>query len=71
MSGGVDMSPKRSSCSTGWMSRRNRNILYLSSYYNHYNRDIMFNVKFPNRAGVLTWIVFTSPSMFSKAAFPF
>lgn len=25
--------------------KRNRNILYLSSYYNHYNSGILFNVK--------------------------
>lgn len=53
MSGGVDMSPKRSSCSTGWMSRRNRNILYLSSYYDHYNRDIIFNVSLQTEQGFL------------------
>lgn len=56
-SGGVDMAPKRSS-STGWMSKRNRNILYLSSYYKSVELHVMSSCKH-NRAEVLTGADFT------------
>lgn len=70
MSGGVDMSPKKSSCSTGWMSKRNRNIVYLFSYYKSEVFYLMLRCEH-KRAEILTWAVFTSPSILSKASPPF
>lgn len=70
MSGGVDIAPKRSSCSTGWMSERNRNLLYLSNYYESAVVYITLSSKH-NRAVILTWDVFTPPSTVNKASPPF
>lgn len=49
MSGGVDMSPKRSSCSTGWMSERSTKCVFNPVM----NPTETFNVKLERAAEVL------------------